>query len=81
MATEPWGGPDSLSAPSVAGAAAVPDVDEVEGASEPAGRERRRKGQRKDNAQQGHVSCHACTGNFLSLPVLDRHHVSTDSYR
>ena len=35
MATEPWGGPDSLSAPSVAGAAAVPDVDEVEGASEP----------------------------------------------
>ena len=35
MATEPWGGPDPLPAPSVAGAAAVPDVDEVEGASEP----------------------------------------------
>ena len=35
-----------------------------------AGRERRRKGQRKDNAQQGYVSCRACTGRFLSLPVL-----------
>ena len=35
-----------------------------------AGRERCRKGQRKDNAHQGHVSCRACTGNFLSLPVL-----------
>ena len=35
MATEPLGGPDPLPAPSVAGAAAVPDVDEVEGASEP----------------------------------------------
>ena len=35
-----------------------------------AGRERHRKGQRKGNAQQGHVSCRACTGNFLSLPVL-----------
>ena len=35
-----------------------------------AGREHHRKGQRKDNAQQGHVSCRACTGNFLSLPVL-----------
>ena len=35
MATEPREGGDSLSAPPVAGAAAVPDVDEVEGASEP----------------------------------------------
>ena len=35
-----------------------------------AGRERRRKGQRKDNAQQGYVSCRVCTSRFLSLPVL-----------
>ena len=34
-----------------------------------AGRERRRKGQRKD-PQQGHVSCRGCTDRFLSLPVL-----------
>ena len=33
-----------------------------------AGRERRRKGQRKDDAQQGYVSCRACTGHFLTLP-------------